>query len=254
MHGAVMTSSETKYYVGTSGWQYDHWRGVFYPDGLAKTRWFEHYRAHFNSVEINATFYGRFKDSTWRTWRDRAPRAFKYVVKAPRLITHMRHLKNVCGDIETFMRSAMLLGDSLGCVLLQLAPNTPYDPGVLRDALNCFPDPRRVAVEFRDEKWLTDETRAALHDTGSALCNADSPRAGFAGWAVPPIGYYRLHGRSRWYAYDYSDDELAEIARFIRGQARGGVNECFVFFNNDAHGFAVKNAKTLALLLTNGLS
>jgi len=58
-----MTSSETKYYVGTSGWQYDHWRGVFYPDGLAKTRWFEHYRAHFNSVEINATFYGRFKDS-----------------------------------------------------------------------------------------------------------------------------------------------------------------------------------------------
>lgn len=237
------------FFIGTSGWTYDHWRGVFYPEDLAKTRWFAYYAAQFNAVEINATFYRSFKDQTYINWREKAPDGFRYLLKAPRLITHRKYLENVAEDIRTFERSASLLEDKLGLILLQLAPGTPYDIQRLRTALCAFHNPQRVAVEFRHHRWLTEETFALLEECGVTFCNPDSPRNPLSNHVTSPYGYLRLHGRKHWYSHDYSSEELNEIANMIINMSTRGVETIYVFFNNDFEGFAPKNAQTLKAIL-----
>ena len=142
------------FFIGTSGWTYDHWRGYFYPQDMPKSRWFDFYAARFNSVEINATFYRTFQDQIYLKWKNRAPQGFGYVLKAPKTITHRKLLKDVEVDIQTFCRSAALLGEKLEMILLQVAPNQPCDPDLLHNALQAFSDPTRVAVEFRNKCWF----------------------------------------------------------------------------------------------------
>jgi uncharacterized protein YecE (DUF72 family) len=237
------------FYIGTSGWSYDHWRGNFYPQGLAKNRWFDFYTEHFNAVEINATFYGSFKDQTYLNWKAHAPPGFGYVLKAPQLITHRKLLRNVEADIETFWRSASLLEDKFECILLQVAPSLPHDYGLLRGALQAFPDPGRVAVEFRDEWWHRPETEQLLSSVGAVFCNVDSPGRPMTEILTSERAYLRLHGRRRWYASDYSAAELAEMAGISCMLAGRGAKRIYVFFNNDLGGYAPRNALTLRKIL-----
>jgi uncharacterized protein YecE (DUF72 family) len=234
-----------QFLVGTSGWTYDHWKGLFYPEGLAKSRWFDYYAEQFPAVEVNATFYRRFADTTYAKWWERAPEGFIYVLKAPRLITHRMYLADAEEEIHTFWQSASLLGDKLGLVLLQVAPDTPYDLERLRQALLAFGDPHRVAVEFRRKEWLNNETLGLLHACGAAFVSADSPRQRLVDWVTSDAGYIRLHGRSRWYSHDYSSAELDEIARVARHMADNGAKTVYIFFNNDFEGYAPKNALEL---------
>jgi uncharacterized protein YecE (DUF72 family) len=198
---------------------------------------------------VNATFYRSFKDSVYEKWRDRAPEKFLYVLKAPKLITHRRHLLNAETDIRSFWKSASVLGEKFGLILLQLAPNTAYDLERLKKALSAFPDPRKVAVEFRRKEWLTDGTRRLLHETGTAFCASDSPKSKPMDWVTADTAYIRLHGRRHWYADNYSDSELKEIARFARNMKDQGAKKVFIFFNNDFEGYAVQNAQTLSKIL-----
>jgi uncharacterized protein YecE (DUF72 family) len=233
------------YYVGTSGWSYNHWKGDFYPAGLARTRWFAYYAQQFNSVEINATFYGSFKDATYEKWRDQVPPDFRYVLKVPKPITHLKQLVNVDEDIAVFRRSAALLEDRLGMLLLQLAPSTPYDPARLRAALRAFGDPTRLAVEFRSKAWEQPEIRDLLSEEGAALVSVGAPNSHLTEWVTGPRAYIRLHGPDKWYASNYSEEQLAEIAALARRMAERGAGEVYIFFNNDVGGFAPKNALTL---------
>jgi uncharacterized protein YecE (DUF72 family) len=125
-------------HVGTSGWSYEHWRGGFYPEEMAKSRWLVFYTEYFNTVEVNAAFFRRFKDSTYRKWLDRAPENFRYELKVPRLISHRHKLKDVNGLITEFTHSASLLNHKLGLLLLQLRPDMPYEPERLDSALQAF--------------------------------------------------------------------------------------------------------------------
>jgi uncharacterized protein YecE (DUF72 family) len=245
-----ISSNQRVYFIGTSGWTYDHWKGRFYPKELPQKRWFDYYAAKFSAVEVNATFYRTFKDQTYQNWRERAPQGFGYVLKAPRLITHRKYLLGVEEDIRTFYASCSLLEDKFELILLQVAPNMPYDPTRLRRALSAFPDPARVAVEFRRAEWLNPDMLYLLHDLGAAICNVDSPQQRIVGNLTSTRAYLRLHGRGRWYAYNYSHDELAEIADIARGLVRKGACRVYVFFNNDFEGYAPANAMTLQDMLT----
>ncbi len=245
-----MNEASSPYRIGTSGWTYDHWRGLFYPETLPKTRWFTHYAQIFCTVEINATFYRTFGESTYRKWREQAPPGFTYVLKAPKPITHYKMLDNVTAEIRAFWESAALLGEKLGMILLQLAPSTPYDLERLRTALLAFPDPTRVAVEFRHERWLTAETRDLLNALGATFCDADAPRAPLRGWMTGRHAYLRLHGRSRWYAHCYTEAELDEIAALARRHVEQGAQWVYIFFNNDFEGYAPENARALLQRLT----
>jgi uncharacterized protein YecE (DUF72 family) len=237
------------YFVGTSGWTYDHWKGCFYPEGLPKSRWFDFYSSRFPAVEINATFYRTFKDQTYLNWKTRAPQGFGYVLKAPKTITHRKFLLDVEKDIESFFRSSALLEDRLEMILLQVAPGTPCDLERLQKALLAFPDPSRAAVEFRNPQWLNPEVEALLRAVGTTFCNVDSPRQTLTDILTSNRAYLRLHGRKHWYSYNYSISELEEIANLARKLADRGASRVYVFFNNDFEGYAPANALTLRRLL-----
>ncbi len=237
------------YFIGTSGWTYDHWKGRFYPGDLAKKAWFDYYATQFNAVEINATFYRTFRDQTYQKWQERAPAGFGYVLKAPRLITHRKYLVDVQQDIHAFYRSCTILGDKFEMILLQVAPNMTYDLDRLRQALSAFPDPSRVAVEFRRPEWQSEATMQLLRNAGAAICNVDSPRQEISAMLTSRRAYLRLHGRGHWYFYNYSDQELHEIAALARSLAHKGTERIYIFFNNDFEGYAPANARTLRQIL-----
>jgi uncharacterized protein YecE (DUF72 family) len=245
----LITANSAVFFIGTSGWTYDHWRGCFYPKGLPKSRWFGYYSSRFSAVEINATFYRAFKDQTYLNWKARAPQGFGYVLKAPKNITHRKVLLDAEGDIEIFCHSSALLEERLEMILLQVAPGTPYDLELLHKALLAFPDPGKVAVEFRHSQWYTSDTERLLREVGSAFCNVDSPRQKLTDILTSNRAYLRLHGRKHWYSYNYSTDELKEIAGLSKELANRGASRVYIFFNNDFEGYAPANALALRELL-----
>jgi len=244
-----VVQNKAVYFVGTSGWTYDHWKGCFYPQGLSKSHWFDYYASRFAAVEINATFYRTFKDQTYLNWKTRAPQGFGYVLKVPKIITHRKFLLDVDAEIKTFCRSCALLEDHFEMILLQVAPQTPYDLERLRKALLAFDDPGRVAVEFRSAGWQTPETEQLLCDVGAVYCNVDSPRQKLTSILTSDLAYLRLHGRKHWYSYNYPDDELCEVSTLAKNLAQRGARRIYIFFNNDFGGYAPANAQTLCRML-----
>jgi uncharacterized protein YecE (DUF72 family) len=239
------TTGSPQYFIGTSGWTYDHWKGCFYPQDLAKSHWFDFYAKRFNAVEINATFYRTFQDQTYLNWKSRAPQGFGYVLKAPKTITHRKLLNDVDADIQAFCRSAALLGDTFEMILLQVAPNLPHDLGLLKHTLQAFSDPSRVAVEFRNACWFNQETESLLSSVGAVFCNVDSPRQKLTEILTSERAYIRLHGRKSWYSSNYTDEELTAIASLARKLIARGARQVYVFFNNDFGGYAPANALVL---------
>lgn len=238
------------FFIGTSGWTYDHWQGCFYPQDLPKSRWFDFYAARFNAVEINATFYRTFQDQTYIKWKNRAPQGFGYVLKAPKNITHRKLLRDVGTDIQAFCLSAALLEDRFEMILLQVAPDLPFDYGLLRTALQAFADPSRVAVEFRNERWFNHDTEELLSSVGAVFCNVDSPRQNLTEYLTSGRTYLRLHGHRSWYSGNYSHEELKEVANLAQRLVDRGARRVFVFFNNDFGGYAPANAQSLQDLLS----
>jgi uncharacterized protein YecE (DUF72 family) len=242
-------SGDTNFYIGTSGWTYDDWKGDFYPTRLPKSRWFEFYAQHFNAVEINATFYRIFKPETYQKWRQKAPPGFRYAIKAPKLMTHNKMLAGVCDEITDFYRCAQILEESFGMILLQLSPRMPLDYVRLTQALQSFLDPTRVAVEFRHAQWDGEQTRDVLQRSGAAYVCTDSHACHLQERLTGKRAYIRLHGRRSWYADNYSNGELQEIASLAYCLADRGAEEVYVFFNNDVGGHAPRNALSLRELL-----
>jgi len=154
-------------------------------------------------------------------------------------------------EIRAFTRSAALLEDKLGLVLLQVAPQTAYDPELLRRAILAFGEPPRVAVEFRRKDWQNDEIRALLADCGATFVSVDSPQQRPVDWVTAQTSYIRLHGRSRWYSHDYTPAELHEIAEIAHRMVDQGATRIYIFFNNDFEGYAPKNALALKDYLEN---
>jgi uncharacterized protein YecE (DUF72 family) len=227
--------------IGTSGFQYKHWKGVFYPEDIPQKRWFEHYAAHFDCVEINNTFYNLPEASTFDDWKQAAPAGFEYVLKYSRYGTHIKRLKDPDQHVDVFMERAERLGDRLGPILVQLPPNWHADAGRLDAFLQSTPAGRRWALEFRDPDWLRDEVFEVLTKHQAALVIHDQidnhPRVRTAEWI-----YLRFHGVGD--GGNYPHQALSAAARRIADDLAAGI-EVYAFFNNDAHGYAVANAMDL---------
>ncbi|MBW3665027.1 MAG: DUF72 domain-containing protein [Actinobacteria bacterium] len=238
--------------VGTSGWQYDDWKGAFYPEDVAKKRWFEHYRTVFSTVEVNATFYRLPKETTVEKWHDAAPPGFRYAVKGSRYITHNLKLgegtPEAIGNAERRMAA---LKSYLGVWLWQLPPNLHRDVDRLDDFLTALPSGYH-AVEFRHRSWFDDDVYDVLkrHDAACVWISDKQMPDVFP--LTADFVYVRLHGLSgdpdERYHYDYARDELEPLAERLVGQARDG-RDGWVFFNNDYQANAPRNALTLIELL-----
>lgn len=243
-----MSTGQGQLRVGTSGYQYAHWRGVFYPGDLPKADWFTYYAEHFDTAEINNTFYRLPAAETFAGWRRQTPPGFCYALKFSRYGSHLKHLKEPHDSIAKFLGRAARLKEYLGPILMQLPPRWDVNPDRLATFLTAAPRGCRWAVEFRDPRWLCDAVFRVLRDHNAALCIhdliADHPRQLTADWV-----YLRFHGGSE--GGNYPPQALRSQARRIRPYLMRGL-DVFVYFNNDAHGYAVRNAADLKRYLREG--
>jgi uncharacterized protein YecE (DUF72 family) len=233
--------------VGTSGWQYDSWRRGFYPAELAKGRWLEHYADRFATVELNNSFYRLPQVGAFQGWATRTPGDFVLSVKMSRYLTHIRRLGDPRQPVALFMDRARHLGSKLGPILLQLPPTLGCDVDSLDDTLACFPPGVRITVEFRHQSWFNDEVRRVMASRGAAWCLTDrmgstSPEIRTADW-----GYLRLHqGRGR---PDPCYGRTALTTWVTRLKELWGPDpDIYVYFNNDGHCCAVRDAHVFAVL------
>lgn len=238
-----------EYYIGTSGWHYDHWRGTFYPEDLSKSKWLQFYSEHFNTVELNNSFYRLPTETAFTNWRDSSPMEFAFAVKVNRFITHIKRLKDTDEPVQTFLSRADLLRDKLGPLLYQLPPNMKRNDEVLENFLVTLPGGYCHIVEFRHESWLDDAVFKILRGHNTGLCVFDMPDFSCPMVATADFVYIRFHGSSALYSSCYSDEELSDWVNRI---ARLGpdITTVYIYFNNDAEGNAIKNARTMRTMLT----
>ena len=235
------------YHVGTSGWHYDHWRDRFYPRDLPKSEWLDFYASSLSTVELNNSFYRLPTERAFDGWRDSTPGGFVFAVKVSRFITHIKRLRNVEEPLETFFERAKLLGDKLGPLLYQFPPNLHRSDWLLEAFIALLPVDMRHVFEFRDESWFFPEVFDMLRHHNICFCIYDMPEFTTPLEVTADFAYIRFHGSGSMYGGCYSDDELDEWAQSIAGLAKeGGLDTVYAYFNNDAEGFAVRNARTLS--------
>ena len=279
-------------FLGTSGYSYSDWKGIFYPKALATDRWLEYYAGFFDTVELNVTFYRLPKESVFSGWERRTPGNFTFSVKGSRFITHVKRLKDCAEPLKLFFSRVKLLKKKLGPVLWQFPPFFKADPerlAVFLKALKKYSDTRHV-FEFRNGTWFSREIFDILKAEGAVLCSADWPAFCNDIRVTADFVYIRRHGRG---ARLYSSTQAPALAGGLRslrlrsGQAGfrppggkagapglpGGLHsgsypdsrlrkdaaiikenlkrkrDVYIYFNNDAGGCAVKNARTLKAMV-----
>lgn len=231
--------------IGTSGFHYRHWVGPFYPPKTSTARMLEYYIQHFDTLELNNSFYRLPTIQAFECWRDSTPRNFVFAVKASRFITHNKKLKDPENALENLLPRAEHLGSKLGPILFQLPPKWRVNPERLEALLEILPREHRYAFEFRELSWLKPEINHILSKYNAAFCIYE-----LAGYHTPlevtaDFSYVRLHGPTAGkYQGSYSDEKLGEWARWIEQQAKS-LKAIYLYFDNDQAGYAAQNALTL---------
>jgi uncharacterized protein YecE (DUF72 family) len=258
-----MAKAKCNIRIGTSGWHYGHWSGPFYPADLPKDKWLEYYAQYFDTVEINNTFYQLPREETFRNWRKQAPAGFLFTVKANRYITHIKRLKDPHEVLDRFFERVRLLKKNLGPILYQLPPSLHKDLARLEGFLQVLhsvilngaqrseeslPRRPRSVFEFRHESWYCEDTYKLLREFNVGFCIHDlsgneSPKV-----VTGDIIYVRFHGTTGRYSGCYSKTILRNWAKWLKDHAKD-IRRIYVYFNNDACAYAVRNAKELKEML-----
>ncbi len=233
-------------FVGTSGYQYEFWRGTLYPEGLDKKDMLAHYAQQFPTVEVNNTFYRMPKTEVVQRWADATPDEFRFVIKASRRITHSARLTDA-QSVEYLFRVLEPLGDKLGAVLFQCPPFLRKDLDLLRGFLDMLPADAPAVLEFRHVSWFDEEVYAVLRSGPAAMSVGDYEGKGSSDQlrdgcmpmvATAPWGYARLR------AEDYTPPQLETWAAALRAH----WSRVFVFFKHEQT--APGNARQLLGLLS----
>jgi uncharacterized protein YecE (DUF72 family) len=237
-----------KCYVGCSGWHYEHWRGLYYPQELPRPRWLSFYSHQFDTVELNNSFYRMPSEKAFTAWRESTPEGFVFAVKVSRFVTHIKRLKNLGTGVDDFVSRAGFLKEKLGPLLYQLPPSMKRNDELLQSFLSSLPPRYRHVIEFRHESWIDDAVFSILRRHSVGLCVFDMPGLSCPLAATSDFAYVRFHGNEGLYSSRYSAEELS---RWVQRIARLGqdVRATYIYFNNDAEACAVENARTLRNLL-----
>jgi uncharacterized protein YecE (DUF72 family) len=220
---------------------------------LPQSHWLEYYCARYSTVEINNSFYMQPSEKSWDRWRLAAPEGFRYAVKAHRYVTHLKRLADCADSLDRVVESSRRLGPHLGPLLFQLPPSfkrTPEHSARLESFLRLLPRDVSCAFEFRDKSWFADDTFEQLRCSGAAFCSFDSPKLKSPLIATAPFAYMRFHGSEAMYGGDYSTRQLEKSAKRLNELA-AGVDDIYVYFNNDLFGHAVRNAIALSDMVGN---
>lgn len=231
--------------IGTSGYHYKHWVGPFYPPRTPASKMLEYYIRHFDTLELNNSFYRLPTVGAFEGWRDATPDDFVFAVKASRFITHNKKLKDPENALNNLLPRAEHLGRKLGPVLFQLPPRWKVNPERLENLLEVLPREHRYTFEFRETSWMNPEINRILQCFNAAFCIYE-----LAGYQSPfdvtaDFAYVRLHGPAAGkYQGSYSNAQLKAWAQRIDAWARH-LKSVYVYFDNDQGGYAAKNALTL---------
>lgn len=235
-----------KFYLGTSGWSYAGWKGIFYPQKLPHQEWLSFYSGQFRTVEINMTFYRLPRPETLKEWIKKTPPEFKFTLKANRQITHLRKIKGVKSEVRYFYILASSLKKKLGCILFQLPPSITCDLELLEEFLSTLSSEYSNVIEFRHESWYEENVYDLLSEHNVTFCTVSSTKVPNDIVETSETAYFRFHGITGGYRYKYSDEELSEWAERIKMIK---AKECYIYFNNDYMGHAVENCKTMSEFL-----
>jgi len=215
-------------YVGTSGWAYPTWKPAFYPEKLAQKKFLNFYASKLNAVEVNYTFRQLVKDTTVQNWIAETPEHFRFTIKAHQVLTHIKRLKNADEFLQRFLATLEGLerAKRLGPLLFQLPPNYKADQAVLAEFLRLLPRSLRVAFEFRNESWFSEETWNALRDRNIALCVAETEERDTPDVATADYVYYRYRKPS------YTAEERKKMVARIR-EHLAADRDVFAYFKHE---------------------
>jgi uncharacterized protein YecE (DUF72 family) len=235
-------------YIGTSGFHYKHWRGPFYPEKFPASKMLDFYTQHFDTVELNNTFYRLPPESGLLNWRDSTPKGFSFAVKGSRFLTHMKKLKDPEPGIARFLERVDLLGKKLGPVVFQLPPHWESNPERLDHFLKALPRRHRYAFELRDPTWHNDQIYRILRRHNAAFCIFE-----IAGWRsgfeiTANFTYVRLHGPHGAYQGSYPTRTLEEWASRVSEWQRV-QRAVYIYFDNDQAAYAIRNALELKAMV-----
>jgi uncharacterized protein YecE (DUF72 family) len=230
--------------IGCSGFHYKHWRGTFYPEKLAMKNWFNYYGEHFDTLELNVTFYRFPQLSVLEKWHQESPSYFRFAVKAPRVITHFKKFNDterMLSDFYNTVRDG--LKEKCGCCLFQFPPNYNYTEEKLGKILKGLDLDFPNVLEFRHESWWNENVFRTLSEHNITFCGMSHPTLPKDIITNTSLFYYRFHGTEQLYASNYTHAQLTAFAKQVTVQ--DGIRNAYVFFNNDINTFAVHNAKDL---------
>jgi len=235
-------------HIGTSGWNYKHWLGTFYPEDIKASNQLGYYASFLDAVEINNSFYALPTPERLAKWRLSTPKNFLFSVKASRYISHIKKLKGGGAITESFFSSVAMLKEKLGPILIQLPPGFEMDYPRLELFLKEVPRRFRYVFEFRNETWHDDKILALLKKFNCAYCIYELAGQPSPKEVTTDFVYVRLHCPEDKYTGNYPNEMLEHWADECRAWLARG-KDVFVYFDNDQHAFAVQNAIALKRLL-----
>jgi uncharacterized protein YecE (DUF72 family) len=235
-----------RFYIGTSGWHYNHWIGPFYTPGSKPKDFLAHYIKFFNTVELNNPFYHLPKPEVFKGWYKQTPKDFLFSVKASRYITHVKKLKDAKESVEYFLKSAKNLKEKLGPILFQLPPHWGSNPQRLEEFLCILPKKYLYTFELRDPSWFNDDIYKILRKYNAALCMYDFNGRLSVKEITADFVYLRFHGPGGKYRGKYQPKFLQEWAKDMK---KWKIKTVYCYFDNDDSGFAVENAQELKQIL-----
>lgn len=228
--------------TGCSGFYNRHWKGVFYPEDLAQSKWFTFYCAHLNSLELNVTFYKFPTVKTLDNWYKKSPEGFLFAVKAPRIITHYKKLNDCTAELDDFYNVCGVgLKDKLGCLLFQFPPSFKYSKESLAFVLKSMKPGFNNVVEFRNEGWWNKEVYDAFETNKVIFCSVSHPKLPEDIIVTASTAYIRLHGNPQIFYSSYSDEYLQNLHDILAKNKK--IEDAYVFFNNTASTAGILNAQ-----------
>lgn len=240
---AAYCMGKKKWHIGCSGFSYKEWKNEFYPPKLAQSKWFSYYAEHFDTLELNVTFYRFPTINSLKGWYEKAPEGFSFSSKVPRSITHYKRFvdtERMMQDFYGLLREG--LSEKLACVLFQLPPQFAYDPAKLEIILSQVDPSFQNVIEFRNESWWRKDVQKLLAEKNISFCGVSFPRISFDDAVVnTKLCYYRFHGVPKLFYSEYDEAFLDKIVSQISKSRK--AETVFLYFNNTASLAALHNAK-----------
>lgn len=233
-----------KWHIGCSGFYYKDWKEIFYPKGVPQRLWFGFYCQHFNTLELNVTFYRFPQTSMLKSWYERSAPDFSFSVKAPRMITHYKKLNDCENLIADFYQTVHEgLKEKTGCLLFQFPPNFHYTEENLEKIIKSLDKRRPNVVEFRHKSWWNKDVYKVLGENKISFSGMSHPSLPDDVIKNTSLLYYRMHGVPQLYKSLYALADLKKIVKAIVESSK--TKNAFVYFNNDIGGNAIKNAREM---------